>query len=257
MPCLIEDKFAAYPDISSHIEVIRSSKMQSSRFCISPLLVRRVFKQLLKPRRCSVIKRLRWVIVPLMTLLSACQATHMASDGTPMSLVASRAFDDDKSLFSALVHQESGGRSHVVSHAGAVGKAQLMLPTARIMARKLGMRKVAKLPKRKLKRLLMRNPSLNEKLGRAYLNEGRNRYGRDDIALIYYNGGPRAANAAYKSLKKSGRMNIYTGETYCYVKSITRMAGIVPAPMKLIKGKAYYRNRSKWIRRTGRAPCKA
>ena len=212
-----------------------------------------------------MIQRLRWLILPLLTLLSACQAAHTASN-LSLNLAAEEAFEDDwtvsshsnkSTIFSALIKQESGGRNRVVSHAGAVGRAQLMIPTARLMARKLGLRRVAKLPKYKLKKLLMSNPSLSEKLGKAYLNEGRDRYGRDDIALIYYNGGPRAANAAYKSLKKTGKLNIYTGETYCYVKSITRKAGIAAAPMKLIKGRAYYRNKSRWIKRTGRAPCRA
>lgn len=159
-------------------------------------------------------------------------------------------------VFQALIKQESGGRNRVVSHAGAVGRTQLMIPTARIMARKLGMEKIAKLPQYRLRHMLMHNPALNEKLGRAYFNEGREIYGRDDLALIYYNGGPRAANAAYRSWKRSGRLYIYTGETYCYVKNISEKAGIDAAPMKLIRGKAYYRNRSRWIRRTGRAPCR-
>ena len=225
-------------------------------FVFFRFLVWRVPNQLQLFMEGKLNKQLRWLIVPILTLLPACQAVHTSSD-VGLSLTAEQAFQDDSQLFTALVHQESGGRNHVVSHAGAVGRAQLMIPTARIMAKKLGMKKVAKLPKYKLKRLLMTNPNLSEKLGRAYLNEGRDRYGRDDIALIYYNGGPRAANAAYKSLRKTGRMNIYTGETYCYVKSIARKAGIDAAPMKLIKGQAYYRNRSKWIKKTGKAPCRA
>lgn len=223
-----------------------------------------------------MIKRLRWIIVPLLMILSGCQATHLGNE-IPASLVAQQAFNDEgqfvvadapyragrsyssgasTGLFSALVHQESGGRNRVVSHAGAVGRAQLMLPTARLMARKLGMKRVARLPRRKLRRLLMRDPGLSDKLGRAYLNEGIRKYGRRDIALIYYNGGPRAANAAYKSLKKTGRMKIYTSETYCYVKSIAKKSGIATAPMKLVKGRAYRRNKARWIRRTGRSPCR-
>ena len=182
------------------------------------------------------------------------------ADDFPMSLTAQQTFNESSSntgLFSALVHQESGGRNHVVSHAGAVGRAQLMLPTARLMARKLGMRRVSKLPRYRLKRLLMNNPGLSEKLGKAYLREGFERYGREDLALVYYNGGPRAADAAHKSLKKHGKMHIYTGETYCYVKKIAKRSGISTAPMKLIKGRSYWRNRARWVRRTGSAPCKA
>ncbi len=208
-----------------------------------------------------MIKRLHWVIVPCLAFLSACQATHMNGD-VPMSLTAQEAFNPNSSssagsgLFSALIQQESGGRNRVVSHAGAVGRAQLMIPTARLMARKLGMRKVARMSRHRLKRLLMNNPALSEKLGRAYLNEGMERYGRRDIALIYYNGGPVAANAAYKSLKKNGHMKVYTGETYCYVKKIAKRSGIATAPMKLVKGRSYWRNRKKWVRRTGRSPCR-
>ena len=191
------------------------------------------------------MKRLRGIVIPALLSLTACQTTQSVS-------TMSNGKGD---LFSALVHQESGGRNRVVSHAGAVGRAQLTLPTARLMARKLGMRGVAKLSNRQLKRRLMRDPQLNERLGRAYFNEGRRKYGRDDIALIYYNGGPKAANAAYRSWRKTGRLAIYTGETYCYLKSIARKSGLKTAPMTLIKGRAYRRNRSRWLRRTGRAPC--
>ena len=191
------------------------------------------------------MKRLRGIVIPALLSLTACQTTQSVS-------TMSNGKGD---LFSALVHQESGGRNRVVSHAGAVGRAQLTLPTARLMARKIGMRGVAKLSNRQLKRRLMRDPQLNERLGRAYFNEGRRKYGRDDIALIYYNGGPKAANAAYRSWRKTGRLAIYTGETYCYLKSIARKSGLKTAPMTLIKGRAYRRNRSRWLRRTGRAPC--
>ena len=191
------------------------------------------------------MKRLRGLIIPALLSLTACQTTQSVS-------TMSNGKGD---LFSALVHQESGGRNRIVSHAGAVGRAQLTLPTARLMARKLGLRSVANLSNRQLKRRLMRDPRLNVRLGRAYFNEGRRRYGRDDIALIYYNGGPKAANAAYRSWRKTGRLVIYTGETYCYVKSIASKSGLKIAPMSLIKGRAYRRNRSRWLRRTGRAPC--
>jgi len=191
------------------------------------------------------MKRLRGIVIPALLSLTACQTTQSVS-------TMSNGKGD---LFSALVHQESGGRNRVVSHAGAVGRAQLTLPTARLMARKIGMRGVAKLSNRQLRRRLMRDPQLNERLGRAYFNEGRRKYGRDDIALIYYNGGPKAANAAYRSWRKTGRLAIYTGETYCYLKSIARKSGLKTAPMTLIKGRAYRRNRSRWLRRTGRAPC--
>ncbi|GBF26976.1 hypothetical protein MnTg02_02020 [bacterium MnTg02] len=191
------------------------------------------------------MKRLRGIVIPALLSLTACQTTQSVS-------MTSNGKGD---LFSALVQQESGGRNRIVSHAGAVGRAQLTLPTARLMARKLGMRGVAKLSNRQLRRRLMRDPQLNERLGRAYFNEGRRKYGRDDIALIYYNGGPKAANAAYRSWRKTGRLAIYTGETYCYLKSIARKSGLKTAPMTLIKGRAYRRNRSRWLRRTGRAPC--
>lgn len=191
------------------------------------------------------MKRLRGVVVLAFLSLTACQTT---TDNSP-------GFSGKKDLFSALVHQESGGRNHAVSHAGAVGRAQLTLPTARIMARKLGYHKVARLSNRQLRHRLVKDPRLNEKLGRAYLNEGRRKYGRDDIALIYYNGGPKAANAAYRSWKRTGRLAVYTGETYCYVKSIASKSGIKTAPISLVKGKAYHRNLSRWLRRTGRAPC--
>ncbi|MEM7620341.1 MAG: lytic transglycosylase domain-containing protein [Pseudomonadota bacterium] len=222
------------------------------------------------------MKSSRFYLVFMMFGLSACQTATLtdnvstsftgnmhrdgigALDSNQLTARTAQLSDEQPSqtsIFKALIQQESSGRNHVVSHAGAVGRTQITLPTARYMAEKLGMNSIANLPKQRLKYVLMRNPGLNEKLGRAYFDEGRERYGRDDIALIYYNGGPRAANAAYKSWKRSGKLYIYTGETYCYVKKISRQAGINAAPMKLIRGQAYHKNRARWLRKTGKAPC--
>lgn len=94
-------------------------------------------------------------------------------------------------VFGALIQQESGGRPGVLGpqtpYGRAEGMTQMLPATAEEMARKVG------LPWRPD---LMRGDTPNaakyqERLGRAYFEEGLQKYGGDvRKALMYYHGGP-------------------------------------------------------------------
>lgn len=89
-------------------------------------------------------------------------------------------------MLDALTHQESGGNGLAVSPKGALGSTQLLPPTAKQMAGKLG------LPFRQ-DMLRSNNPAAlryQRALAGAYLREGYDRYGNVRDALRYYHGGP-------------------------------------------------------------------
>lgn len=108
----------------------------------------------------------------------------------PISTAPRQAPPTDR-LFGALVQQESGGRAGVVGpqtdYGRAEGMTQMLPATAQQMAQKLG---VAWRPE------LMRggSPEAAEyqmTLGKAYFDEGMQKYGGDPVkALMYYHGGP-------------------------------------------------------------------
>lgn len=78
----------------------------------------------------------------------------------------------DGRLFAALVWSESNFRADAVSHAGALGLAQLMPGTARGLG------------------VDPRDPLQNLDGGARYLREQLDRFGRVDLALAAYNAGP-------------------------------------------------------------------
>lgn len=110
--------------------------------------------------------------------------------GIPFSPTAPSATGGDP-LFEGMVEQESGGRAGVLGpptpYGRAEGRTQMLPETAEEMARKLGV------PWRPD---LMRGETpaaaaYQDKLGRAYLDEGLEKYGGDpEKALMYYHGGP-------------------------------------------------------------------
>lgn len=97
-------------------------------------------------------------------------------------------------LFGALVMQESGGRAGVLGpqtqYGQAEGMTQMLPATAQSMANKLGVQ---------WRPELMRGTSdeaaqYQQQLGRAYFDEGLQKYGGDPVkALMYYHGGPNEA----------------------------------------------------------------
>lgn len=97
---------------------------------------------------------------------------------------------DPEDVWQAAIQQESGGRAGVLGpqtdYGRAEGLTQMLPATAEAMARKLG---IAWNP------ALMRENSpkakaYQERLGRAYFEEGLQKYGNVEDALRYYHGGP-------------------------------------------------------------------
>ncbi|EMB41703.1 transglycosylase SLT domain-containing protein [Treponema denticola] len=85
-------------------------------------------------------------------------------------------------LLYALLRSESYFKPEVVSHAGAIGLAQLMKPTAADIARRL-----------KLETYDLNNPDTNIRFGAFYLSDMVNRNGGKIMhALFSYNAGPNA-----------------------------------------------------------------
>jgi soluble lytic murein transglycosylase len=93
-------------------------------------------------------------------------------------------------VFGSLIQQESGGRAGAVGQRTAygvpLGKTQMLPDTAREMAGKLGVPWHPSL-------LTDKSPvgsAYQERLGRAYFDEGLHRTGNVRDALRYYHGGP-------------------------------------------------------------------
>lgn len=88
-------------------------------------------------------------------------------------------------LFQGLVREESAFSPTVVSWAGAIGLSQLMWPTAKMTARKIGIRG--------LQKSHLRVPERNLEIGTAYFQELHERWsGHLPLAIASYNAGPGA-----------------------------------------------------------------
>ncbi len=102
---------------------------------------------------------------------------------------AAHAHDVPDALLFALVRTESGFRQRIVSAMNAYGLAQLILPTARQVSRRIGAGRAT------VSRLLG-DPGYNARLGAAYLRHLLDLYeGSEPLALAAYNAGPNAVNA--------------------------------------------------------------
>lgn len=84
----------------------------------------------------------------------------------------------DPALFTALVQHESNFRQQTVSHAGAIGLAQLMPGTAEWLG------------------VDPHDPEANLDGGARYLKEQLDRFGQVDLALAAYNAGPNRVTQA-------------------------------------------------------------
>lgn len=105
---------------------------------------------------------------------------------------ATREFPWDPMLFQGLVREESAFMAAVVSWAGAMGLSQLMWPTARETARKMGIKG--------LQRSDLEQPALNLAIGSTYFQALHKRWnGHLPLAIASYNAGPGAVNRWIKS----------------------------------------------------------
>ena len=107
------------------------------------------------------------------------------------------AYDWDPMLFQGLVREESAFSPTVVSWAGAIGLSQLMWPTAKETARRMGVR---------VSRASLRDPSTNVRIGTTYFEGLNQRWkGHLPLAVASYNAGPGAVN---KWVKARGHLEL-------------------------------------------------
>jgi len=103
----------------------------------------------------------------------------------------------DSMLFQGLVREESAFSPAVVSWAGAIGLSQLMWPTAKETARRMGIR---------VRRADLNDPSLNVHIGTTYFEGLAQRWqGHLPLAVASYNAGPGAVN---KWVKARGHLDL-------------------------------------------------
>ena len=96
----------------------------------------------------------------------------------------SAARDLDPYTVAGLIRQESVFNPRAVSHADAYGLMQLLVPTARMMARLRGVEGTVTAES------LLSDPRLNIRLGTSYMREQLTKYGRLEYLAAAYNAGP-------------------------------------------------------------------
>lgn len=100
---------------------------------------------------------------------------------------AADEFSIDRAVMFGLVRAESTFNASARSRAGAIGLCQLMPTTAAGVAKRLGIEGFTT--------SMLYDPSINTRLGAAYLRGLLDSYNQDiKLALMAYNGGPGAAN---------------------------------------------------------------
>jgi soluble lytic murein transglycosylase len=95
-----------------------------------------------------------------------------------------RARNLDPYTVAGLIRQESVFNPRAVSHADAYGLMQLLVPTARMMARVSGAEGPVTAES------LLSDPRLNIRLGTSYMREQLDRYGKLEYLAAAYNAGP-------------------------------------------------------------------
>ena len=95
-----------------------------------------------------------------------------------------RARDLDPYTVAGLIRQESVFNPRAVSHADAYGLMQLLVPTARMMARVRGVESPV------TTETLLSDPHLNIRLGTSYMRAQLDKYGRLEYLAAAYNAGP-------------------------------------------------------------------
>ncbi|TNC51118.1 lytic transglycosylase domain-containing protein [Rubellimicrobium rubrum] len=113
-------------------------------------------------------------VPPLPGVASVAYAGRYSGPLLELARAAARRHAVPEDLFLRLVQQESGWNAGAVSHKGAIGLAQLMPDTARL----LGVDPM--------------DPQQNLEGGARYLRRQFDRFGTWDLALAAYNAGPGA-----------------------------------------------------------------
>jgi soluble lytic murein transglycosylase len=126
----------------------------------------------------------------------------------------------DPDLLAALMREESALDPKVLSWAGALGLTQLMLPTAKLVAKELHL-------KRRVTANALLEPGLNIQIGAAYLGKLLARFsGNPSFALASYNAGAGAVEHWQKLHPKLDLdewvEEIPIAETRGYVKRVLR-----------------------------------
>ncbi len=126
----------------------------------------------------------------------------------------------DPYVVAGLIRQETIFNPRAASHANAYGLMQLLVPTARTMARKY-----SSTPSSSISAYALYNPKLNIELGTAYMREQLNKYGRIEYMAAAYNAGP--GRVARWRVNLSPQMDEFVEEipfreTRGYVKGIIR-----------------------------------
>ena len=149
-------------------------------------------------------------------------AGRVGEEGGPM--------EADKGVFDKMLQIESGNKqfkedgSLVVSPAGAIGIAQVMPGTGPEAAALAG-------EKFSLERL-KNDPEYNKKLGKAYYESLRARFGDSIYAAAAYNGGPGRVKGALEKAKATGRdwSEFLRPETQNYIKMLGYTPPVAGAP---------------------------
>ncbi len=92
-----------------------------------------------------------------------------------------------------LIRQESVFNPRAKSHANAYGLMQLLIPTARMTARKFGSTAT-------ISEASLFQPAVNIELGTAYMREQYDKFGRIEYVAVAYNAGPGRVNPWRASL---------------------------------------------------------
>ena len=173
------------------------------------VLLREAFPALGGPYQSSVPAEILFAYYPLPEEYAGPILSYARSAGVPPSLVA------------GIIRQESAFDPRATSPTGARGLMQLMPPTARELAARIG---VAYQPGK------LFNPDLSVQLGTIYVKELLTDFdGNLELALAGYNGGPNRIRRLWQESGPSARMDVFLetlslDESRNYVKRILVLA---------------------------------
>jgi soluble lytic murein transglycosylase len=173
------------------------------------VLLREAFPALGGPYQSAVPTEVLFAYYPLPDEYAGAILTYARSAGVPANLVA------------GIIRQESAFDPRATSPVGARGLMQLMPPTAREMAQRVG---VSYQPSQ------LYNPDLSVRLGTTYVKELLNDFdGNVELALASYNGGPNRIKRLWQESGPQVRMDNFLetlklDESRNYVKRILVLA---------------------------------